>query len=395
MIDALLGNMPPLPLNNDRTLSKKLTLRATRKIEYSIVHPQYAVFDIDTSDLKEMCDDRPAIFFMDHKIADRYLSTARAYAERHLRDAHFIVVECGETHKVWETAEDVLLAAVEANLPRHGVMVAVGGGCLLDVVGLAAALYRRGVAYVRIPTTLLGMIDVAVGIKHGVNHLEKKNLLGTFAPPLGAINDLYFLESLPARESACGFAEMLKIAAVADAQLFELLERYAARFPSAYASIDRVTLETLLVRAEAAMIAQLSENLFEDDMRRLADFGHTFSPLLETDSGASIAHGEAVGLDMILSASISLALGLCEERYTDRFIEACRATGLPLWHPLCETHRLARSVVMQRAHRGGTLNLVIPVEPGVAQFLQDVPDTLLEDALTIMRERTSPERFSA
>lgn len=367
---------------------KHLQISTVRKIEYSIIHPSTPVFHIRSTELQQICGDRPVLFVIDQKLTERFSESVRIYADKHLGNTSIFSMSCEENEKNLSSLEYVVGQATARAFPRHGIMVGVGGGCLLDTVGLAASLYRRGVDYLRIPTTLLGMVDVAVGIKHGVNYLNKKNLLGSFYPALGAINDIHFLETLSARDFACGFAEMLKIAAVKDKDLFRSLEQSAGSFPNAYHAIEQEALESMIIRSEQAMIGDLESNLFEENLQRLSDFGHTFSPELEIESAASIAHGEAVALDMICSAAIAASLELCQESYLDRFIFACDAAGLPVWHPLCETALLERSIVSQRAHRGGNLNLVLPVDPGHGMFVQDVAGGVINMALALMHQRT-------
>jgi 3-dehydroquinate synthase len=241
----------------------------------------------------------------------------------------------------------------------------------LDVAGFAASIFRRGVHFIRIPTSLIGLIDVAVGIKQGVNFLNKKSIIGAFYPAMVNINDLTFLATSPVRHLSSGIAEIVKIAIVRDESLFALLETHMDALLDERFQNSSVALEIIL-RAEYLMLDELHDNLFEDRLRRLADFGHTFSPVIETASGHSVSHGEAVGMDIILSTAIAVVKGVCARSHFDRVRNLLLAARLPLTHDVCTLDRLMTSLNEARAHRAGSLNLIVPLRIGKADFVQEV-----------------------
>jgi 2-epi-5-epi-valiolone synthase len=356
-------------------------MRAVRNISYRIHHVGTPVFDDDETTLANLCAGSAALIVVDDRIWSLYGNEIEAYCKRNLQCVGIHCVSGSEKHKTLEAVSLLCEAAVAAKLPRDGMIVGVGGGVALDVAGLAATIYRRGIAYVRIPTSLIGLVDVGVGIKHGVNFIGKKNLLGSFFPPLACINDKRFLASLPQRHIAAGLAEIIKIALVADPQLFVLLERYGAqlvdeRFQSLPAVADEV-----LFRAETAMMEELAPNLFEDDLKRPVDFGHTFSPKLETESDHSLVHGEAVALDMLISTAIGVGRGLCDAALLARMVELYRCVGLPSLHCLMHPELLMTAASETRAHRAGALNLVAPSRVGGSVFIQDISFAQIESAL--------------
>lgn len=361
-----------------------LEMSAVRNISYRVYHPNDAVFNLDEPTVANLAGSCPVLLVVDETVWQHYGGAIAAYANRHLALVGVHRVSGDEKDKTLETVSSICQFASDAKLPRRGMIVGVGGGVVLDVAGLAATLYRRGVRYLRVPTSLIGLVDVGVGIKHGVNFSGKKNLLGSFFPPYACVNDKRFLRSLPQRHVAAGIAEIIKIAVVADPELFVLLERFGApltdeRFQTLPAVADEV-----LVRAEAAMIDELAQNLFEDNLQRLSDFGHTFSPKLEMESDHSLVHGEAVALDMLVSAAIGVAQGLCDSLLLTRMTRLYRAVGLPTANGLLEPVLLMDAAAETRAHRGGALNLVVPISIGSSVFVQHISLAHIEGALNVI-----------
>ncbi len=362
------------------------SLVTERRISYEVQHVTRAIFDPDDPTLRALLDDRPTFAVVDRLVADRYGVAFSAYAADHVNLVGDVEVDATEAAKSWDFVERICADALRSGLGRDGVILAVGGGITLDIAGMAASIFRRGIRYVRVPTTLVGMIDVGVGIKHGVNFAAKKNLLGSFYAPFGCINDLSFLRTLPPRHLACGIAEMIKIALICDRRLFELLESNIvdlidSRFQKPSAAAD----ESIL-RAQLSMMQQLQPNLFEHDLQRWVDFGHTFSPALELSSDHALAHGEAVALDMALATAIGVLRRECDITVLERMIRLYQAARLPVSHVLCTGANLAASLCDARLHRGGTLNVVVPTAVGAGTFLQDVDDSDIDSAAAMVAE---------
>jgi 3-dehydroquinate synthase len=267
----------------------------------------------------------------------------------------------------------------------------VGGGVVLDVSGFAASIFRRGVGYLRIPTTLVGQIDVSVGVKQGVNSGRFKNVLGTFYPPLASINDTCFLKTLSATHIAAGFAEIIKMAVIADSALLSLVELHGAELLESRFQSPRPAAEAIMRRAETSMLRELEGNLFETNLQRLVDFGHTFSAAIESDSRYLIPHGHAVALDMLMSTGIAVGRGLCPPAVLDRLIRLYRIVQLPITQSICSADRLHDSLDDIRAHRGGALNLVVPRNVGQPMFLQEVSIDELQGALQVLIDAESSD----
>ncbi len=283
-----------------------------------------------------------------------------------------LVLDCSESSKSPETLLGICRRAAENGLDRKGLLIGIGGGVCTDLVTLAASLIRRGVDYVKVPTTLVGQVDAGIGVKGAVNFAGRKSFLGCFAPPLHVMIDPEFLSTLPLRLVRCGFAEILKVALARDAELLVLVERY-------WSGVDRppaespAALRDIVWRSTLGLLAELEANLYEDrSPERLADLGHTFSPALETSSGHSLHHGEAVAIDIALSAVLATQLGLLRSADQERILGVLRAVGLPLWHPLLTEELCWSSLNEAAVHRAGRPNLVLPVAIGAATFVREI-----------------------
>jgi 3-dehydroquinate synthase len=196
-------------------------------------------------------------------------------------------------------------------------MIGVGGGVILDAVGFAAQQYRRMISYYRIPTTLVGQIDAGVGIKVGINYKRSKNLLGSFYPPSLVINCTDFLFSLPQEDFICGISEILK-AGIADCpQIVSAFSHSETVFSPLSLQKNSQLMEDFQIVMDLAiqtMLMNLQSNFYEQkELRRLMDFGHTFSPIIEGKSDYRIPHGFAVAIDMFICIYISRCLQLISD----------------------------------------------------------------------------------
>ena len=247
-------------------------------------------------------------------------------------------------------------------------VVALGGGVCSDVVTVAASLVRRGVDHIRIPTTLIGQIDAGIGIKGAVNMAGQKSLVGTFHPPARVFIDPRHLATLPLSRIRQGLAEILKMALIRDAELFDLVEAHAERLLATRFQ-EPAAARSIISRSISLMVEELARNPFEDQtFERLVDMGHTFSPQLEARSGFRLSHGEAVAVDMALSCVIAVELGMMAMHAARRFIALLGRIGLPVNSHLLTAQLCRDAAAAATAHRGGHLNLVLPRAIGLATF---------------------------
>ncbi len=372
-----------------------LRVEQVQAVHYSIHNLAEPAFSARERVLSSLLAGRAVVVVADGEIMRLHGRRLLRYFSDRTRLLSCMTMPGEERLKEWAAVESICTEAARCGLDRSGVLVAVGGGVVMDTVGLAAALYRRGIRYVRVPTTLIGMVDVAVGIKQAVNLHGKKNLIGSFYPALAAVVDPRFLRTLDRRHIAGGLAEIVKVALVRDPGLFELVEAAAPLLVRSRFAEPSEVAQQILLRSQLAMIEELEPNLYENDLRRAADFGHTFSPELESASGYELSHGEAVALDMLLSTAIAVGLGLCEPAVFYRLHALCAAAGLPLTHPVCSPALLQRALAHASRHRGNQLNLVVPTAVGTAAFVQDVPGALLAGALDLLEEADGMDELAA
>ncbi|XP_071779088.2 2-epi-5-epi-valiolone synthase [Centroberyx gerrardi] len=290
-----------------------------------------------------------------------------------------------EEKKSMELAMKILEEVHKFSLDRRTEpIIAIGGGVCLDIVGLAASLYRRRTPYIRVPTTLLSYIDASVGAKTGVNFANCKNKLGTYIPPVAAFLDRSFMQTVPRRHISNGLAEMLKMALMKHRGLFELLEAHGqflldSRFQSDNSiECNRLEAASLSTRiAIETMLEELAPNLWEDDLNRLVDFGHLISPELEMKVLPSLLHGEAVNIDMSYMVYVSWESGLLTEEEKLRIIRCMVGLELPVWHQDCTMELVQQSLRNRLKHSGGLVRMPLPIGLGQAEIFNDTSDEIL------------------
>ncbi|MEV7196052.1 sedoheptulose 7-phosphate cyclase [Streptomyces sp. NPDC093510] len=350
------------------------------------------VFSPDNPLLAEYVAGRRVVAFLGPTVDRIYGEQLRAYLKARLEPGSWSVhtIATGERNKSLTSVEEVCATAKAAGLDRHGVMLAVGGGIVADIVGFAASMYARGIRYIKVNTSLVGQVDVGVGVKTGVNALHTKNMFGAYHPAHASLNDPALLDTLPAREIRCGLAEIVKMAVILDGELFRTLERHPDAFLRAGAGGGDV--ETYIIRTSMRlMMEELCPNLREHDLARLVDFGHTFSPVIETAGGHRLAHGEAVAVDMALSAHLARLLGLTDAETCERIVTLLERIGLPVYDAAtCTPELMTQALRASWQRRGRKLHLVVPTALGKAAFvdeLEHLPADTLRAALDALAAR--------
>jgi 3-dehydroquinate synthase len=235
-----------------------------------------------------------------------------------------LVVSAGEEHKTWQNILEIITAGMHNRLGRDGLFLGIGGGVVCDMTGFAAAVYMRGCRLVLVPTSLLAMVDAAIGGKTGIDFGGYKNIIGSFYPAEEVKICLDFLETLPDREFLCGLAEILKHALLADRHLLELLEFKSAEVLSR----ERPLLEEIVERAIRVKVTIVEKDFLENGVRELLNFGHTFGHALESvTSFSGWSHGEAVAWGMVKALETGVACGITEQEYLDRVRSIVRTYG--------------------------------------------------------------------
>jgi 3-dehydroquinate synthase len=237
-----------------------------------------------------------------------------------------VIVEEGESSKSYAGLEQVSEALISAKIERADLVIALGGGVVGDLAGFAAAILRRGVDFVQVPTSLLAQVDSSVGGKTGINSPQGKNLLGSFHQPVLVIADTAVLDTLSPRQFRAGYAEVAKYGVLGDEAFFTWLEKNHADVFSGGAAREHAIATSC--RAKAAIVARDER---ENGERALLNLGHTFGHALEAATGFSdrLFHGEGVAVGMVLAAELSVQLGMIAEADATRVKRHLADVGLP------------------------------------------------------------------
>merc|ERR1712061_459944 len=297
-----------------------------------------------------------------------------------------------EENKSVETTLKVCEKMKKFNIDRRTEpVIAIGGGVCLDVVGLAASLFRRRTPYIRVPTTALSYVDASVGAKNGCNFLGSKNRLGTYVPPVAALLDSSFFKTQLAREVSNSLGEMAKMAIMKSAELFGLLKEHAPRLVSdrfeAKDSSDGVPARVLRLSIES-MLEELAPNLWEHSLDRLVDFGHAVGQNLEmTALGTEheLMHGEAVACDMAYMTVLSHVLGHLSAADRDAILSMLRTCQVPVYSPLL-TRDFFQEAMKDRVQNSMGQRLPLPVGIGKACMINNVSDADFERAFVQWEE---------
>jgi 3-dehydroquinate synthase len=284
------------------------------------------------------------------------------FAERHAGLVELVaaplVVPGGEACKQeLATVEAVHRAALRHRICRQSLLLAIGGGAVLDAVGFAAATAHRGVRLVRMPSTVLAQNDAGIGVKNAVNRFGRKNFAGSFAPPFGVVNDLALLATLPARERIAGIAEAVKVALIRDAAFFEAL--HADRFR--LAALEPEATERMIVRCAELHLAHIRAggDPFELGSARPLDFGHWSAHALEEIAGAALRHGEAVAIGVALDSLYAARIGLLDELSSRRIVATLEDLGFALGHAALAQLDVEAALAAFREHLGGGLTITL------------------------------------
>ena len=255
---------------------------------------------------------------------------------------------------------------------RSDAVVAVGGGAVTDLAGFVAATWLRGVKVIHMPTSLLGMVDAAVGGKTGINTAEGKNLVGAFHPPAGVLVDLDTLDTLPKNEMISGMAEVIKCGFIADPAILDLIEKD----PAAVTDPRSDAVRELIERAITVKAKVVSEDLKEAGQREILNYGHTLGHAIELAERYSWRHGAAVAVGMMFAAELARSVGRLSDADADRHRSILESLGLPITYRRDRWQALLDGMRRDKKSRGDLLRFVVLDGVGRPGIL-DVPDTSL------------------
>jgi 3-dehydroquinate synthase len=294
------------------------------------------------------------------------------------REVETLAIPTGEAHKTLDTVRAVYDWLLDRGVERGDALLALGGGVVGDLAGFAAATVLRGIDVVQLPTTVLAMVDSALGGKTGVDHPVGKNLIGAFHQPRLVLADTATLQTLPAAERAAGWAEAIKHGVIGDAQLFSDLRTHVDRV----LALDEPITGQLIARAAAYKARVVSGDEREHGSRILLNYGHTLGHAIEAESGFALRHGECVAIGMMAAGTIAQRIGLWDAASLEQQRETLIAFGLPTRIPAkLDGDRILARTGSDKKVRSRRIRWVLPTAIGSAITRDDVPEALVREVV--------------
>jgi demethyl-4-deoxygadusol synthase len=375
-----------------RSTEKAFHVEGYEKIDFDLMYVDgaFALANAEIADSYRQLG--RCLMVIDRQVYALYGDAIQAYFQHYAIALKVFPVTIRETDKTLQTFERVIDAFADFGLLRKEPVLVVGGGLTTDVAGFACASYRRRTNYIRVPTTLIGLIDASVAIKVAVNHGKLKNRLGAYHASQKVILDFSFLKTLPIDQVRNGMAELIKIAVVANSGIFELLEAHGeallhTRFgflngtPQVRAIAHKITYDAI-----NTMLGLEVPNLHELDLDRVIAYGHTWSPTLELMPAIPMFHGHAVNIDMAFSATIAEQRGHITPDQRDRIHGLMSRIGLAIDSPYLTSELLWKATESISRTRDGLLRAAIPNPIGSCTFVNDLTRIELDRMLTVHRE---------
>ena len=381
--------------------------------QFSVPYEFPVYFTVDLFDpaneslIEAMCRLEPdkrnrCLFFVDDGLIQarpELVEDIKAYAAHHVSELDLvtdpIAVPGGEKIKSnLHFVETIQQALFDHHIDRHSYVLAIGGGAVLDAVGLVAATAHRGIRHIRIPTTVLAQSDSGVGVKNGVNLYGVKNYIGTFSPPFAVLNDIEFVMGLGERDKIAGMAEAVKVALIRSAEFFGWLEINA----DALSVFERGAMASMIRRCARLHMPQICHggDPFEMGSARPLDYGHWSAHKLESLTRHHVRHGEAVAIGMALDARYSVLAGLLASGGEDRICFLLEHLGFDLWHPALQKYNAeGGSEILVglrdfREHLGGELTITLLAELGVGIEVHEMDETLIAQSIDWLHDRRRP-----
>ncbi|KAI9823821.1 MAG: hypothetical protein M1826_007642 [Phylliscum demangeonii] len=325
---------------------------------------------------------------MDLNVYHIYGEQMEAYFGHHRLPLTIHQTKIGEKAKTMATLLSIVDSMTEFGIIRKEPVLVVGGGLVTDVAGFACAAYRRNTNFIRVPTTVIGLIDASVSIKVAVNYGNYKNRLGAYHAPIHTFLDFTFLRTLPTAQIRNGFAELVKISTCAHLGTFDLLDRYCEELiGTAFGRADHASDDVRRAADQInwdgihEMLKLETPNLHEIGLDRVIAYGHTWSPLHELVPETPLRHGHAIAIDMAYSATLANDRGLISDGEHRRILNLFSRAGLSMDHHQFDEPLLARATAAILKTRDGRLRAAVPHPIGSCTFLNDVSPAEMNAAL--------------
>ena len=370
-----------LPINNI-----DWSIKANEKIQFNISYTHSILSNHKVLD--ELSETNRIFLAIDKNVANIYKINIENIIKKSSKKYFVHYVEPDEANKTIDSVLEIIKFLDELKLSRVSEpLIVIGGGVVLDIASFAASIYRRGVPIIKIPTNLLSIVDACVGVKTGINYGLMRNRIGTYYAPKKVLIDKKFLKTCPQRHISNGLGEIFKIALIKSKLLFEDLESYVDDIGIEEKFCFGALASKIVNQSITLMLEELEPNLYEKNLQRCVDFGHSFSPYIELKNVNQLLHGEAVTLDCLFSSCLSYNLEFMSLESLKKIYGLANKLGLPLFHEDFTNKEIIKiSLDQTKAHRNGDFNLPIPNGIGSYFFLNDLNEDDLSKTIQTFSE---------
>ena len=367
------------------TNQKYWEIKSEDKVNFQIFFKHDILSNIKI--IEELSETERVFLLVDENIWNIYKNKFDFICRKSYKKIYIKTIKPDEENKNIESSIEIIKFLDKESLKRKSEpIVAIGGGVILDIVAFAASIYRRGVPIIKIPTNLLGIVDACVGVKTGVNFGTKRNRIGTYYPPKKVLIDKSVLKTCPQRHITNGLGEIFKIALIKSNPLFSQLESYAETVGIEEKLCIGALASKIINDSISLMLEELQPNLWEKNLERCVDFGHSFSPIIELNNLEELLHGEAVALDCLFSSCLAFNLGMIDDIKILRIYKLAKSLGLPLYHNDFTNKKLIYTSIKETiAHRNGDLNLPLTSDIGQYVFINKLSDSIIDKTINLFK----------
>ena len=367
------------------------TVTAHKEITYNL-HMLENIFSLNNSlllagrnSMSENC-----FVIIDKTVYSLYRLEIEEYFSHNVKSFYIHQVDAKEINKNLNNLLEILKELNNYPIKRRcEPIIIIGGGVVTDLAAFGASCFRRGIPHIKVPTTLMGYVDASIGIKTSINFGNFKNRLGSFFEPHSVLLDKKFFKTLSDRDIPNGVGEIIKIAVIKNSHLFRYLENNSALLINT--KFQAKECDYVLEASINDMVEELEPNLFENNLERIVDFGHTFSLAFEMEPGSDIKHGEAVAMDVFFSSFLSYGRKLLSFSDLKRITQLIYAFNLSIKTELFNPQTMWASIKEKMCHRDGEQKVPIPSSIGKSVFLNDITTEELSRTLKAIELSGLPE----
>jgi len=347
-------------------------------VPIELLPPKPVKYDITIDALPPLKFDTKVVIVTNPTVAGYHLDTLLEKVDA--PQLHVVSIPDGEQYKTLETVEQILNECFEHKLDRKSLLIAFGGGVIGDMTGFTASLYQRGIDFIQIPTTLLSQVDASVGGKTGVNNKYGKNLIGAFYQPKAVYIDPAFLETLPKREFAAGFAEIVKMAVMFDRDYFDFLKNAELS--------DEAQLKEAIKRSVELKAWVVNQDEKEAGIRAVLNYGHTFGHVVENETNyTTYLHGEAVAIGMVMANALAVELGMMSQAEADEVKAVLDGADLPTDYRIEDVDAFYEHFFLDKKSANNRIKFILPRGIGGHEIVQDIDEAVVKKVLGMFGER--------